>query len=441
MKKTTERVVAAAAAVWLLYFSSLPLLVKSFAVQATTSRKRISFLFASSSSSADSVANKKNVVLENIKILILPGFGNDSNDYYLEQAPQGSLVRSLEKRGWKNMVKDETAPGDKMINEQIRVLPLSRLDWLQVFLKGALDVKFWMADAAPSRPAFNWYLQRIATAVEEMTTTDNNDDENNNNNNTKVVLVCHSAGGWLARACLGFLGTSSSSSSTSLDKTEKQTVNVDATNIQIPLNRILGVVTLGAPHLPPPPHVMDMTRGALRITHETFPGAYHNDDIFYITVAGNAVRGEKQERQSPWEPTTVKGFAYNSYEAVIGDGTALGDGVVPVSNSLYTVTEICYAIHSLCWSIIMDHFSIFSQSFCWVFFGTQVDAAHLEDAIQIDLEGIFHSINAPDQWYGSDAVIDSWHDTLMEEIVRAQQSRQETGHHAQADEQASSKAL
>jgi hypothetical protein len=59
-----------------------------------------------------------------------------------------------------------------------------------------------------------------------------------------------------------------------------------------------------------------------------------------------------------------------------------------------------------------------------------VDAAHLDNAIQINLDGIFHSINAPNQWYGSDAVIDSWHDTLLEEIARAQQrqhpSRQDT---------------
>jgi hypothetical protein len=56
-----------------------------------------------------------------------------------------------------------------------------------------------------------------------------------------------------------------------------------------------------------------------------------------------------------------------------------------------------------------------------------VDAAHLEDAIQINLDGIFHSINAPDQWYGSDAVIDSWHDTLLEEIVRVTRKTGQTG--------------
>jgi hypothetical protein len=239
-------------------------------------------------------------------------------------------------------------------------------------LRGACDVQFWLANAAPTRPAFDWYLQRVATAVQEMLTTksttsssdssrssSSDSTSDNSDENTKIVLICHSAGGWLARACLGFYGEKDDD--TEGDNTIPETAatsSVRSSNY-IPLDRILGIVTLGAPHVPPPPpNVMDMTRGALRITHETFPGAYHsksnkkskrnengsvdgkksgndnnrddNHDIFYITVAGNAVRGKKQERTSPFEPTTVTGFAYNSYNAVLGDGTALGDGVVPV---------------------------------------------------------------------------------------------------------------
>jgi hypothetical protein len=75
---------------------------------------------------------------------------------------------------------------------------------------------------------------------------------------------------------------------------------------------------------------MDMTRGALRITHERFPGTYHEPDLFYLTVMGLSVKGQKQERKSPLEPTTVTGFAFNSYEAVCGDGETIGDGVVPL---------------------------------------------------------------------------------------------------------------
>jgi hypothetical protein len=119
---------------------------------------------------------------------------------------------------------------------------------------------------------------------------------------------------------------------------------------------------------------MDMTRGALRITHERFPGTHHSN-LFYITAIGLSVQGEKQERKSPLEPTTRKGFAFNSYQSVCGDGTTVGDGVVPQCSG------------------------------------------HLDGAIQLDLEGVLHSMNTPDDWYGSTGIIDSWHGPMMERLT------------------------
>jgi hypothetical protein len=46
-------------------------------------------------------------------------------------------------------------------------------------------------------------------------------------------------------------------------------------------------------------------------------------------------------------------------------------------------------------------------------------AAHLEGAIQLDLPGIFHSINEPERWYGSDSVIDQWHEEMLRQLNRA----------------------
>jgi hypothetical protein len=226
---------------------------------------------------------------ENVKLLILPGFGNDSSDYTMEK----SLVSSLQGRGWKS--------------EQISVLPVQRSDWLKVFLRGALDWKFWTSQAGPARPAFRWYLERISEQIASL-----QEDE-------KIILVGHSAGGWLGRASIGF----GSAQDDDDDDDDDDAPPVD-------LNKVLGLVTLGAPNLSPPPGVMDMTRGALRITDERFPGAFHAPALFYVTVIGSAVKGKKQERSSPLEPTTVEGFAFNSYEAVCGDGTAIGDGVVPL---------------------------------------------------------------------------------------------------------------
>lgn len=310
--------------------------------------------------------SRNTVIPENVKILILPGFGNDMSDYYLSQFPEGSLVQSLQKRGWKE--------------DSIRVLPLpKRSDWLQVFYKGALDPLFWAGQAPPVRPAFAWYLQRIADTIQDMTAGyDRNEDKEEDDERKQfttppqIILVGHSAGGWLARAALGYLSQSEGEGSTAP---------------AIPLECILGLVTLGTPHLPPPPQIMDMTRGALRITHELFPGAYHQsspankrESMFYLTVMGDAIQGVQQVRKNPWEPTVASGFAYNSYEAVCGQGSATGDGVVPL------------------------------------------ESGHLDQATQLTLPGIFHSINRPDQWYGSDAVIDSWHDAMLQLV---QQQKQE----------------
>jgi hypothetical protein len=51
-------------------------------------------------------------------------------------------------------------------------------------------------------------------------------------------------------------------------------------------------------------------------------------------------------------------------------------------------------------------------------------AAHLEGATQIHLEDIFHSINVPDRWYGSDSVIDSWHSEMLQQIASQQRVQQ-----------------
>jgi hypothetical protein len=313
----------------------------------------------------------------NIKILILPGFFNDASDYTLA-APggggAGSLVQSLQKRGFDDP-------------QQIRVLPVQRSDWLQVFWRGALDIQFWQGVAPPTRPAFAWYLERVARTIQEMTTAvaEEEDTDDDTDNNYQVLLLCHSAGGWLARAVLGYLATSSCSSST--ENNNKSQNKPSSSHSSFTLDQVCGIVTLGAPHQPPPSWVMDMTRGALKQTHENFPGAHHQDQLFYVTVIGNAVQGVAPEpqRMNPFQINKTPSrseFAYNSYRAVCGDGTTVGDGVVPIR------------------------------------------AAHLEGALQLNLDGVFHSIDVPDQWYGSDAVLDLWYQPVLQQILLQQQRQQ-----------------
>lgn len=105
-------------------------------------------------------------MLEKIHFLILPGFGNASQDYTMPR----SLVPTLLSRGWSNA--------------NVSVLPVERSDWLQVFLCGCLDLQFWKGDAAPTRPAFRWYLQKVAREVKRI--------KSDCGEGIKVVLVGHS---------------------------------------------------------------------------------------------------------------------------------------------------------------------------------------------------------------------------------------------------------
>jgi hypothetical protein len=330
--------------------------------------------------------------------LILPGFGNDSSDYTMPQ----SLVSSLSSRSSVHHPHIEPS--------QIHVLPLERSEWLNVFTNGIFDIDFWKGDMPPTNPSFRWYLQKIYHEVNQIVTTQVQEN-GRNEKDVKVVLLGHSAGGWLARAAVGYgvlAGTDNTSENEEKsrwsgwrnlfkwDQEESQVSEKDsmqrrdeikqeeAREQQLALTHIAGIVTLGAPHIPPPAGVMDMTRGALRITHERFPGAFHHPDIFYITVAGNAVRGVQQQRKSVLEPTSLPGFAYESYLQVSGDGNVWGDGVVP--------TEF----------------------------------AHLKDinAIEIELDGVAHSITSPDSWYGADGIIDQWLEVVIDELRSHLSSRQ-----------------
>lgn len=254
-------------------------------------------------------------------VVICPGFGNAVQDYITPLGAPDGFKASLERRGF-----------------SVKIVPVERFDWIRVAL-GLFDPAFWQSNQLASGLAYGWYLQRTAATIESC-----NDDN--------VLVVGHSAGGWLARAALA--------------------------EMQPDLQRVCGLVTLGAPHLPPPEGINCATRGALKNTNLASPGAFWKD-IAYVTVVGNAVTGGAPE------PTQVdevyekrgEGSAQNvarvNYEALAGkfDGVS-GDGVIPIP------------------------------------------VAHLEGAEQITLDGVLHSINEAgttmptDRWYGSEKIVDLW---------------------------------
>lgn len=242
------------------------------------------------------------------RVVLLPGFGNDQIDYT-------KFVSNLSNCG-----------------VSCKVVPINRPEWLNI-ARGVFSPRFWRNQCLPDE-LFEFYYSKVDDIIRDEV----------KQHGEPVVLLCHSAGGWLARGLLR--------------NNDWRGSGTAATDL------VAGIVTLGSPHLPPPVG-MDMTRGALRHVDEQYPGAYLRDKLFYLTVAGAAVRGDAAA-----EDGTREKIAHNSYTQVIGDKEAamtIGDGIVPVSY------------------------------------------AHLEGARQLTLEGVFHSINAPgDYWYGGEDVLPQW---------------------------------
>jgi len=226
-------------------------------------------------------------------------------------AEDGGLVGRLRKRGF----------------EHVEVLPVARPDWLRI-LGGLFDDDF-RKGSAPPETAFGWYLERVDKAVAQMHAS----------SGQRVVLLAHSAGGWLARAALGRNRATLASS-------------------------VSALVTLGSPHCAPPkePPGDDQTRGALPYVDKNFPGAaLQAQGVEYVTVAGSAVVGDGGAARG-----TAEREAWISYLRLVGRGDVPGDGIVALSG------------------------------------------AHLDGATQVTLPKAKHSIGTPQEWYGSDNVIDTW---------------------------------
>ncbi len=182
-------------------------------------------------------------------------------------------------------------------------------------------------------------------------------------------------GGWLARAAMG--NGLWSSNENEIRASEK----------------ISCLVTIGAIHKAPEDASTCVTRGALKFVEENYPGAFLKDEgIKYISVGGKAIVGKNDvdpnldDKTEADEIYSVRGegsaskVAFTSYEAVCGDGTKIGDGVVPFE-----------------WSM-------------------------LDGARQIELDGVLHSINEAgttlptDRWYGGENVVDRWLPDVLDEI-------------------------
>jgi triacylglycerol esterase/lipase EstA (alpha/beta hydrolase family) len=116
--------------------------------------------------------------------------------------------------------------------------------------------------------------------------------------------------------------------------------------------KIANLITLGTPHI----SGERWTRKNLDFVNDNYPDATY-PDVRYICVAGKSVFGAKKFGQ--W-------LAYSSYEMTCGKGDVWGDGITPI------------------------------------------EAAHLQGAKNITIEGVKHSPRTSGIWYGSPEVIDRW---------------------------------
>mmetsp|Transcript_31578 Transcript_31578/g.76248 ORF Transcript_31578/g.76248 Transcript_31578/m.76248 type:complete len:447 (-) Transcript_31578:4864-6204(-) len=283
-------------------------------------------------------------------VVICPGFGNDEIDYDapLKQPREVGLRSVLARRGFQE--------------DQIYTVPVQRSDWIRV-AGGLLDIPdFYLGNAKATGKGYGWYVQRLKETV---------DLAYEQSGGEKVLLLAHSAGGWLARAAMA--------DGTWCEENDIQTCD-----------RVRCLATMGAIHEEPMDASTCVTRGALKNTNEMYPGAFLKDTgIGYVSIGGAAIVGDDtkvQESKTDADELyanrgegSASRVAFTSYEAVCGKGDVIGDGVVPFN-----------------WS-------------------------QLDGSQKIKLDGVLHSINEAgttfptDRWYGSEGIIDSWLPSVLDE--------------------------
>ncbi|XP_021895459.1 uncharacterized protein LOC110812885 [Carica papaya] len=253
------------------------------------------------------------------------------------------------------------------------VAKVSRFDWLRN-AAGLVDPNYWRGTLRP-RPVLDWYLKRVHEAVSEAKEL---------TPGGTLSLIGHSAGGWLARMYME----------------------------EFSFSDISLLLTLGTPHQPTPkglPGVIDQTRGLLDYVEQNCAKAVYTPELRYVCIAGRYIQGARffgnsnvdidsvvatdndqivsdvaimnnKTNSTPVATTLRARFVGQGYKQVCGKAEVWGDGVVPEAS------------------------------------------AHLEGALNISLDGVYHSpVGSDDElrpWYGSPGVVKQWIHHLTEDPKR-----------------------
>ena len=226
-------------------------------------------------------------------VVVLPGLLNNSDDY-------GKMVQRILSATNGGESSSDGGGGTSCVVARVR-----RADWLRN-ASGFLTRDYWAGTLKP-RPTVNWYLERIDTAVAEAAASCGEDGE--------IVLLSHSAGGWLGRVWM--------------EANENH-------------EKITTYVSLGSPQLPPPGDVFDQTRGILTHLEATIPGCHHSN-VRYVTISGRWKRGA-----ASFDANNADAFVVGlTYKQVCGSADVWGDGITPeqsahLPGSEKIVLEDCY---------------------------------------------------------------------------------------------------
>ncbi|GMN48613.1 hypothetical protein TIFTF001_017762 [Ficus carica] len=245
------------------------------------------------------------------------------------------------------------------------VAKVSRVDWLRN-AAGLLDSNYWRGTLRP-RPVLDWYLKRVDEAVQEAKEL---------TQGGSLSLIGHSAGGWLARVYMEEFGFS----------------------------HISLLLTLGTPHLPPPKGstgVIDQTRGLLNYVEKHCSKAVYTPQLKYVCIAGRYIQGARLFGNS--DDANADGEV-----AVEGAGTT---AQVAVSASSATTSSLRSRF------VGQGYKQVCGRADVWGDGVVPEETAHLEGALNISLDGVYHSPVGSDDalrpWYGSPAIVEQWNHHLL----------------------------
>ncbi|KAL3573919.1 hypothetical protein D5086_024532 [Populus alba] len=242
------------------------------------------------------------------------------------------------------------------------VAKVSRFDWLRN-AAGLVDPNYWSGTLRP-RPVLDWYLKRIDEAVQEAKELAQGQ---------TLSLIGHSAGGWLARVYMEEFG-------------------------QLDVSLLL---TLGTPHLPPPkgvPGVIDQTRGLLDYVEKHCMKAVYTPELRYVCIAGRYIQGAR----------------------FLGDSNVEAKAMVPAENDQPTAEVVLVndignststAPRFRARFVGQGYKQVCGQADVWGDGVVPEVSAHLDGALNISLDGVYHSPVGSDElrpWYGSPAVVEQW---------------------------------